>query len=342
MYLIGCKNLQSLGVSTTDLLYREYTTDVFSCFDDIDGLFKEQQMMALTPDGMEQELFGEAKAEKEEGPAPKVSFVTRLGAKIRELIAKFKEMMTKFLSRFKKEDETMKQQQALIEAAFRQDPTLKTQVIELAKSGNLNFTDIKNINELQAEVEKLMEEKNPTTFKGKFERLKKKWDDPENTKTVKRIKAVGQVAALVTSLLAIGATLSKRKNSIMDNSKNTQNMLNDLMGKVGELGDPKQKKYYKEVRTKNGKMQKVYYNIANNGDDIGLLQMKVGSCKYLSGRYGEALAVLSGDMDQVNGLLRNIIRTVDSTKLAKNKQAKNMAKMRLNYGVNQAVRPSNS
>lgn len=321
MYLIGCKNLQSLGVSTTDLLYREYTTDVFGCFDDIDGLFKEQQMMALTPDNMEQELFGEAKAEKEEGPAPKVSFVTRLGAKIRELIAKFKEMVTKFMMRFKKEDEVMKQQQALIEAAFRQDPSLKSQVIELAKSGNLNFTDIKNINELQAEVEKLMEEKDPKTLKGKFEKLKKKWDDPENTKTVKRVKAVGQVVALVTAVIGIGVAVSKTKNTIIGDSKKTQETLAAFTKDLEALGDPSKSPYGDK------------YKLNKKEAEIGLLQMKMAIQKYSMDKYGEAFAILSDDMNQVNGVLKHITKVVDSTKFAKNKQAKKLKTMKANAAV---------
>ena len=320
MYLIGCKNLQSLGVSTTDLLYREYTTDVFSCFDDIDGLFKEQQMMALTPDGIEQELFGEAKAEKEEAPAPKVSFVTRLGAKIRELIAKFKEMVTKFMMRFKKEDEVMKQQQALIEAAFRQDPSLKSQVIELAKSGNLNFTDIKNINELQSEVEKLMEEKDPKTLKGKFEKLKKKWDDPENTKTVKRVKAVGQVVALVTAVIGIGVAVSKTKNTIIGDSKKTQETLAAFTKDLDTLSNPTKSPYGDKYKIKNV-------------DDIGLLKMKIAIHRYSMDKYGEAFAILSDDMSQVNGVLKHITKLVDSTQFAKNKQAKKLSTMKANAAV---------
>lgn len=314
MYLIGCKLLQSFETPTTDILYHEYTMDVFNCFDDIDTVFKEQQMMALSPEFMEEELFGEAKKEPKEDAgedAPKKSFVTRLGAKIRELIAKLKEMMTKFLSHFKKEDQTMKQQQALIDAAFHQDPSLKNQVIELAKSGNLNFTDIKNINELQDEVNKLLEEKNPTTLKGKFEKLKKKWEDPENTKTVKRVKAAGTIISVVTAIIGIGTALGKRKTTIMDASQETQRRINSLMRELEANPDA--------------------------ADNMGYYQTKIAINKWLMGQQGEAMAILSGDMRNVNGLLRVITRGLDSTKIAKNKQTKELRKMRQNLSVADAL-----
>ena len=82
------------------------------------------------------------------------------------------------MSRFQKEDEVSKRQRALVEAAIKKDPSLKNQVIDLAQTGALNLQDIKTINELEAEVDKLLEEKNPKTLKGKFEKLKKKWAEP--------------------------------------------------------------------------------------------------------------------------------------------------------------------
>lgn len=287
MYLIGNKNAFSYG-SMQSLYYKEFTEGYDECGEKIDSIFNEYNSLLLAPEYMMQDMF-EAEGESEVEKSPdSTNFVTRLGKAIRELIKQIGENIKKFLSSFKKEDETFNKNQALIEAALKQDPDLNKKVLELAKSGALDIHDIKDLNELQAEVDKLMEEKNPKTLKGKFEKLKKKWDDPTVTKIAKRV-------AFITSVVTLAAGLYKLRQHIRDNSKFAQEKVARTQKSLSEMAD------YMAVHEHLDATQ------------MGVLQQKIAIKKWEAGKMGEAAAIVNGDYSKVNKVMGKILNWSEKT-----------------------------
>ena len=277
MYLIGNKNAFGYG-SMESLYYRDFTEGYDECGAKIDSIFNEYNALLLSPEYMMQDMF---EAEGAKSPDSR-NFVARLGKAIRELIKQIGENIKKFLSSFKKEDETFNKNQALIEAALKKDPELNKKVLELAKSGALDIRDIKDLNELQTEIDKLMEEKNPKTLKGKFEKLKKKWDDPMVTKTAKRI-------AFVASVVALGTALFKLHGQIRDNCKFAQEKAASTQKSLNELTD------YMATHEHLDATQ------------MSVLQQKLAIRKWEAGKIGEASAIVSNDYSKVNKVMGKIL-----------------------------------
>lgn len=277
MYLIGNKNAFGYG-SIESLYYRDFTEGYDECGAKIDSIFNEYNALLLSPEYMMQDMF---EAEGAKSP-DSTNFVARLGKAIRELIKQIGENIKKFLSSFKKEDETFNKNQALIEAALKQDPDLNKKVLELAKSGALDIHDIKDLNELQAEVDKLMEEKNPKTLKGKFEKLKKKWDDPTVTKIAKRV-------AFITSVVTLAAGLYKLRQHIRDNSKFVQEKVARTQKSLSEMTD------YMAVHEHLDATQ------------MSVLQQKIAIKKWEAGKMGEATAIVNGDYSNINKVTGKIL-----------------------------------
>ena len=300
MYRVGYKNADVLGISTEELLCQEFMNDLDSCFEDVEHLFEECKLKELTPEHIGASMF----VEKEEPAKPvEKGIVSKLGAAVLSLIQKLSDTLKKFMSRFQKEDEVSKRQRALVEAAIKKDPSLKKQVIDLAQTGALNLQDIKTINELETEVDKLLEEKNPKTLKGKFEKLKKKWDDPGNTKTAKRIAFAASTVALLTAVVKLVPSIT------------------DSITKTREY-----------MQNSNNELRNIYNTLENRAsidmNQMGYLETKIAIHRWKLGHQGQVLNQALGVQQNLNGMIGRLIRRVDSTNFARNRQQRNVTAMR--------------
>lgn len=237
MYTISVGNAFGHSIYS-DLAVQEITEGVNAAFENIDRIFAEYHQSLLSPENMEAELFGEAKKEAPEPqqapqqPTQNKGVVASLGAAIRTLISAFGQMIQRIGEMFMSSDARLRKQQEELQRQLAAHPDLKRKVMSLSAQGAIDLKDMKDINELSAEVDKLMEEKDPQTLKGKLAKLKKEWDDP-NGKFLKTITAVGTVAGLATtlykgyqSLHSFGSDAKSRSKKSQENIQGLYNFLN--------------------------------------------------------------------------------------------------------------------
>lgn len=241
MYTISVGNAFGHSIYT-DLAVQEITEGVNTAFENIDRIFAEYHQSLLSPENMEAELFGEAKKEAPvpqqtpQQPTQNKGVVASLGAAIRTLISAFGQMIQRIGEMFMGSDARLRKQQEELQRQLAAHPDLKRKVMSLSAEGAIDLKDMKDINELSAEVDKLMEEKDPKTLKGKLAKLKKEWDDP-NGKFLKTVTAVGTVAGLATTLYkgyqSIHNFGSDAKTRSKKSQENIQGLYNFLNGKDG-------------------------------------------------------------------------------------------------------------
>ena len=241
MYTISVGNAFGHSIYS-DLVVQEITEGVNTAFENIDRIFAEYHQSLLSPENMEAELFWEAKKETptpQQAPqqsAPSKGIAATLGAAIRTLIGAFGQMIQRIGEMFMGSDARLRKQQEELQRQLAAHPDLKRKVMSLSAEGAIDLKDMKDINELSAEVDKLMEEKDPQTLKGKLAKLKKEWDDP-NGKFLKTITAVGAVAGLATTLYNGSKSLhnfgSDAKTRSKKSQENIQGLYNFLNGKDG-------------------------------------------------------------------------------------------------------------
>lgn len=241
MYTISVGNAFGHSIYT-DLAVQELTEGVNAAFKNIDRIFAEYHQSLLSPENMEAELFGEAKKEAPvqqkdpQQPPQNKGIAATLGAAIRTLIGAFGQMIQRIGEMFMGSDARLRKQQEELEKQLAAHPDLKRKVMALSAEGAIDLKDMKDINELSAEVDKLMEEKDPQTLKGKLAKLKKEWDDP-NGKFLKTVTAVGAVATLVTTLYKGSQALhnfgSDAKTRSKKSQENIQGLYNFLNGRDG-------------------------------------------------------------------------------------------------------------
>ena len=241
MYTISVGNAFGHSIYS-DLVVQEITEGVNTAFENIDRIFAEYHQSLLSPENMEAELFWEAKKEEPvpqqapQQPTQNKGIAATLGAAIRTLIGAFGQMIQRIGEMFMGSDARLRKQQEELQRQLAAHPDLKRKVMSLSAEGVIDLRDMKDINELSAEVDKLMEEKDPQTLKGKLAKLKKEWDDP-NGKFLKTITAVGAVAGLATTLYNGSKSLhnfgSDAKTRSKKSQENIQGLYNFLNGKDG-------------------------------------------------------------------------------------------------------------
>lgn len=292
MYTISVGNAFGHSIYT-DLMMQEITEGVNAAFDNIDKIFAEYHQSLLSPENMEAELFGEAKkdpvppAQPQAQPVQSQGIVASLGAAIRSLIAAFGKMIQRIGEAFMSNDAKIRKQQEELQRQLAAHPDLKQKVMALSAEGAIDIKDMKDINQLSAEVDKLMEEKDPQTLKGKLAKLKKEWDDP-NGKFLKRIDAVGRAVGLVTILYKAHKSVHDFGKDSGDRAKQTQKNLqdlNDMLQKAG--GDPK---------------------TVNN------LEAKIAARKLEQGCYQEALTIANHDYSELNKGYQILLKVFGNSK----------------------------
>lgn len=229
MYTICCERLSDPVIE--GLLFEELYSPVEKCFHTIDRIIEENFAPSLNIEDVEAEMFGEAKSNK--GTSNSSSFTPnsvarKIGNAINTLIEKLKEMGKKLVGMFMKQDKGLDKMSADVKKAIREHPELKDQILLNAKEGSLMMRDLQDIQEFQKDYQKLKSETDPSKIKAGLAKLKHKWDDPENTKTLKRIGAAATVIGFATGLFVMvkkfddAANVIKRANE--DDIKEAQKL----------------------------------------------------------------------------------------------------------------------
>ena len=279
MYTISVGNAFGHSIYS-DLAVQEITEGVNAAFENIDRIFAEYHQSLLSPENMEAELFGEAKKEAPaqpqqapQQPTQNKGVVASLGAAIRTLISAFGQMIQRIGEAFMSNDAKLRKQQEELQRQLAANPDLKRKVMALSAEGAINLKDMKDINELSAEVDKLMEEKDPQTLKGKLAKLKKEWDDP-NGKFLKTITAVGTVAGLATILYNGSKAIHSFGSDAKDRSKKSQEKIQGL------------------------------YNFLNNNkvdvNSVNDVEAKLAARKFEQGCYQEAINIAQHNSSEIS------------------------------------------
>ena len=284
MYTISVGNAFGHSIYT-DLAVQEITEGVNTAFENIDRIFAEYHQSLLSPENMEAELFGEAKKEAPvpqqapQQPTQNKGIAATLGAAIRTLIGAFGQMIQRIGEMFMGSDARLRKQQEELQRQLAANPDLKRKVMSLSAEGVIDLRDMKDINELSAEVDKLMEEKDPQTLKGKLAKLKKEWDDP-NGKFLKTITAVGAVAGLATTLYNGSKSLHNFGSDAKTRSKKSQENIQGLYNFLSSHKD------------KNG-------NNDVNVNTINDVEAKLAARKFEQGCYQEALSIAKHNSNEL-------------------------------------------
>ena len=284
MYTISVGNAFGHSIYS-DLAVQEITEGVNAAFENIDRIFAEYHQSLLSPENMEAELFGEAKKEAPvpqqapQQPTQNKGIAATLGAAIRTLIGAFGQMIQRIGEMFMGSDARLRKQQEELQRQLAANPDLKRKVMSLSAEGAIDLKDMKDINQLSAEVDKLMEEKDPQTLKGKLAKLKKEWDDP-NGKFLKTITAVGAVAGLATTLYNGSKSLHNFGSDAKTRSKKSQE---NIQGLYNFLNNHKDENGKKDV----------------NVNTINDVEAKLAARKFEQGCYQEALSIAKHNSNEL-------------------------------------------
>lgn len=242
--------MYKVGLSTAfgESIYAESYIDelnkgVTRAYDTVENIFQEYTLEQLSPERLEESLFGEAEQPQEVSQ----SFAAKLGAAIRNLVAQIGKFIENLGTHFMSGEAQARKAQEQLEKELAGHPDLKRKVMQLSAEGAINLRDMKDINELSKEVDKLMEEKDPKTLKGKIEKLKKEWDSPDG-KFLKTVAAAGAVTTLLISCYKINEYCTKNKKDALESAKNAQKAMR-------ELGEQIEKKNYKTEEITNFRMK---------------------------------------------------------------------------------------
>lgn len=293
MYTISVGNAFGHSIYT-DLMMQEITEGVNAAFDNIDKIFAEYHQSLLSPENMEAELFGEAQAQQQQTQPQNKGIVASLGAAIRSLISAFGQMIQRLGEAFMSNDAKIRKQQEEIDRQLAADPDLKRKVMKLSAEGALDIKDMKDINQLSAEVDKLLEEKDPKTISGKLAKLKKEWDDP-NGKFLKRVAAVGTVLGVGATAYKIYNDMKKNKEASFGKAKNRQKNLQDMAEYFS---------HYNYV-SKDGK---------GLFDSVNSYEAKLAAVKFEQGCYNESLAIMKHNYDQCSKGQQIILKFIGNHK----------------------------
>lgn len=285
MYTISVGNAFGHSIYT-DLMMQEITEGVNAAFDNIDKIFAEYHQSLLSPENMEAELFGEAQAPQQQ-PAKK-GIAASLGAAIRSLISAFGQMISRLGEAFMSNDAKLRKQQEEIQRQLNADPDLKKKVMALSAEGVLNIQDMKDINQLSEEVDKLLAEKDPKTLSGKLAKLKKEWDDPHG-KFLKRVGAAAAVVGLAASCYKLYSDVKNGKEKTLNCSKKRRESLNTLYEEIEKqhrIAGPMTKD---DTKLKN--MKSINFS-SDWSKTVTGTEAKLAAIKFEQGCYNEAINIL--------------------------------------------------
>lgn len=288
MYTISVGNAFGHSIYT-DLMMQEITEGVNAAFDNIDKIFAEYHQSLLSPENMEAELFGEAQAPQQAQPAKK-GIVASLGAAIRGLISAFGQMIARLGEAFMSNDAKLRKQQEDIQRQLSANPDLKKKVMALSAEGVLNIQDMKDINQLSEEVDKLLAEKDPKTLSGKLAKLKKEWDDPHG-KFLKRVAAATAVVGLAAGCYKLYNDVKSGKEKTIANGKKRRESLNKLYEEI-ERQHQSPLPPTKDQRANSKENLKGINYSSDWSKTVTGTEAKLAAIKFEQGCYNEAINIL--------------------------------------------------
>lgn len=286
MYTISVGNAFGHSIYT-DLMMQEITEGVNAAFDNIDKIFAEYHQSLLSPENMEAELFGEAQAPQQQQPAKK-GIAASLGAAIRSLISAFGQMISRLGEAFMSNDAKLRKQQEEIQRQLNADPDLKKKVMALSAEGVLNIQDMKDINQLSEEVDKLLAEKDPKTLSGKLAKLKKEWDDPHG-KFLKRVGAATAVVGLAAGCYKLYSDVKNGKEKTLNCSKKRRESLNTLYEEIEKQHRTAGPMTKDDTKLKN--MKSINFS-SDWSKTVTGTEAKLAAIKFEQGCYNEAINIL--------------------------------------------------
>ena len=299
---VGCPN--TTYRRPTDL---RYMSEVDACYAELQALFAEAVMSSYTVESLEEELFEEKKKDKPT-PASKAdtekkdakeaavnpSFAAKIGRKIKELIAKMKEALKRFVNIFRRSDKELDHWTAEVEKRMKEDPSLKDKVIAASEEGLIDFKDIKSITEFDAEIEKLSQIKDPKTMKEKFESLKQKWDNPDKTKTAKRVAAVASVVTLIAAVVKLAPQLKSLNRTLQQEAHKN----NEWVEQINQ-------KFMNEVANR--------YGDTGGLDDLPRFQVLLAAAQYRAGKIDKAMDTLAEKQGKLTNIFKKVWDAADKT-----------------------------
>ena len=308
---VGCPN--TTYRRPTDL---RYMSEVDACYAELQALFAEAVMSSYTVESLEEELFEEKKKDKPT-PASKAdtekkdaketainpSFAAKIGRKIKELIAKMKEALKRFVNIFRRSDKELDYWTAEVEKRMKEDPSLKDKVIAASEEGLIDFKDIKSITEFDAEMEKLSQIKDPKTLKEKFESLKQKWDNPDKTKTLKRVAAVTTVVTLIAAVVKLAPQLKSLNRTLQQEAHDNI-----------EWTDRMNREFLDEIAQHYGNWDDI-----NRIKNLSRSQILFAASQYRAGKIDKAMDILADRQGKLMNIFKKICETADKTKPVQNK-----------------------
>lgn len=290
MYTISVGNAFGHSIYT-DLMMQEITEGVNAAFDNIDKIFAEYHQSLLSPENMEAELFGEAQAPQQQQAQPaKKGIAASLGAAIRSLISAFGQMISRLGEAFMSNDAKLRKQQEEIQRQLNADPDLKKKVMALSAEGVLNIQDMKDINQLSEEVDKLLAEKDPKTLSGKLAKLKKEWDDPHG-KFLKRVGAATAVVGLAAGCYKLYNDVKSGKEKTIANGKKRRESLNKLYEEI-ERQHASPIPPTKDQRANSKENLKGINYSSDWSKTVTGTEAKLAAIKFEQGCYNEAINIL--------------------------------------------------
>ena len=249
----------------SDLCVEELCSNVTEAFDAIDSIFQEYHMGQMDISVIEDELFEESNSSSS-GSLPE-----RLGAAIRALLTQIGHFIENIGKMFMSDEKAARKQQAELEKEINKNPDLKRKVMELSAAGALNLRDVGDINALVKEVDKLMEEKNPKTFKGKLEKLQKEWKEPDG-RFLKTVGAISTTAGVIAVLFKLGPDITHAVSNLTDAAKANQKQLEEFSQWAGKHGSN-----IKEVPEAQIRYAAKQYKKGKQADALEALKYKAGS-----------------------------------------------------------------
>lgn len=288
MYTISVGNAFGHSIYT-DLMMQEITEGVNAAFDNIDKIFAEYHQSLLSPENMEAELFSEAQAPQQQPAQPaKKGIAASLGAAIRSLISAFGQMISRLGEAFMSNDAKLRKQQEEIQRQLNADPDLKKKVMALSAEGVLNIQDMKDINQLSEEVDKLLAEKDPKTLSGKLAKLKKEWDDPHG-KFLKRVGAATAVVGLAAGCYKLYSDVKNGKEKALNCSKKRRESLNTLYEEIEKQHRTAGPMTKDDTKLKN--MKSINFS-SDWSKTVTGTEAKLAAIKFEQGCYNEAINIL--------------------------------------------------
>lgn len=288
MYTISVGNAFGHSIYT-DLMMQEITEGVNAAFDNIDKIFAEYHQSLLSPENMEAELFGEAQAPQQAQPAKK-GIAASLGAAIRGLISAFGQMIARLGEAFMSNDAKLRKQQEEIQRQLSANPDLKKKVMALSAEGVLNIQDMKDINQLSEEVDKLLAEKDPKTLSGKLAKLKKEWDDPHG-KFLKRVGAATAVVGLAAGCYKLYNDVKSGKEKTIANGKKRRESLNKLYEEIEKQHASPLPPTKDQTANSKENLKGINYS-SDWSKTVTGTEAKLAAIKFEQGCYNEAINIL--------------------------------------------------